>query len=127
MSAAREDALDARLLVLLLGVPGLVLSAVVTGLVLSPRNDRQRRDLALLRLRVSPTVVARILMTQNQTATFGTLFSSCRVLVDLGVVVVMAGRSRPQPERLLTASRGRVGLAGCRGRGRVRPGPSALV
>ena len=51
LSAAREDALYARLLVLLLGVPGLVLSAVVTSLVISLRNDRQRRDLALLRLR----------------------------------------------------------------------------
>jgi putative ABC transport system permease protein len=51
LSAAREDALYARLLVLLLGIPGLVLSAVVTALVISLRNDRQRRDLALLRLR----------------------------------------------------------------------------
>jgi putative ABC transport system permease protein len=51
LSAARADALYARLLVLLLGLPGLVLSAVVTALVISLRNDRQRRDLALLRLR----------------------------------------------------------------------------
>jgi putative ABC transport system permease protein len=51
LSAAREDALYARLLVLLLGIPGLVLSAAVTALVISLRNDRQRRDLALLRLR----------------------------------------------------------------------------
>ncbi|MDT4990155.1 MAG: putative transport system permease protein [Actinoplanes sp.] len=51
LSAAREDALYARLLVLLLGVPGLLLSGVVTALVISLRNDRQRRDLALLRLR----------------------------------------------------------------------------
>ena len=51
LSAAREDALYARLLVLLLGLPGLVLSAVVAALMISLRNDRQRRDLALLRLR----------------------------------------------------------------------------
>lgn len=51
LSAAREDALYARLLVLLLGAPGLVLSGVVTALVISLRNDRQRRDLGLLRLR----------------------------------------------------------------------------
>jgi putative ABC transport system permease protein len=51
LSAAREDALYARLLVLLLGLPGLVLSGVVTALVVSLRNDRQRRDLALLRIR----------------------------------------------------------------------------
>ena len=51
LSAAREDALYTRLLVLLLGLPGLILSAAVTSLLISLRNDRQRRDLALLRLR----------------------------------------------------------------------------
>ena len=51
LSAAREDAIYARLLVLLLGVPGLLLSAIVTAMVIALRNDRQRRDLALLRLR----------------------------------------------------------------------------
>lgn len=51
LSAAREDAVYSRLLVLLLGLPGLLLSGVVTALVISLRNDRQRRDLALLRLR----------------------------------------------------------------------------
>jgi putative ABC transport system permease protein len=62
LSAAREDALYARLLVLLLGLPGLALSAVVTALVISLRNDRQRRDLALLRLRgVTPRRAATLL------------------------------------------------------------------
>src|SRR5204862_7256522 len=40
LSAAREDAIYARLLVLLLGVPGLLLSTVVTALVIALRNDR---------------------------------------------------------------------------------------
>ena len=62
LSAAREDALYARLLVLLLGVPGLVLSAVVTALVISLRNDRQRRDLALLRLRGATPRRAAVLL-----------------------------------------------------------------
>jgi putative ABC transport system permease protein len=62
LSAAREDAIYARLLVLLLGVPGLVLAAVVTALLISLRNDRQRRDLALLRLRgVTPRSAATLL------------------------------------------------------------------
>ena len=62
LSAAREDALYARLLVLLLGIPGLALSAVVTALVISLRNDRQRRDLALMRLRgVTPRWAATLL------------------------------------------------------------------
>ena len=62
LSAAREDALYARLLVLLLGIPGLLLSGVVTALVISLRSDRQRRDLALLRLRgVTPRRAAVLL------------------------------------------------------------------
>ncbi len=53
--AARQDAIYAQLLVLLLGVPGVVLGGAVTAAVVALRNDRQRRDLALLRLRgVSP-------------------------------------------------------------------------
>ena len=62
LSAAREDALYARLLVMLLGAPGLVLSAVVTGLVISLRNDRQRRDLGLLRLRGATPRRAAVLL-----------------------------------------------------------------
>ncbi|MBU2667976.1 FtsX-like permease family protein [Actinoplanes bogorensis] len=62
LSAAREDAIYARLLVLLLGVPGLVLAAAIALLLISLRNDRQRRDLALLRLRgVTPRRAAVLL------------------------------------------------------------------
>ncbi|MCW2671443.1 MAG: hypothetical protein JWP14_32 [Frankiales bacterium] len=62
LSGAREDALYSRLLVLLLGVPGLVLAAVVAALVVALRNQRQRRDLALLRLRgATPTRAAALL------------------------------------------------------------------
>ncbi len=53
--AARQDAIYAQLLVLLLGVPGVVLGGAVTAAVVALRSDRQRRDLALLRLRgISP-------------------------------------------------------------------------
>jgi putative ABC transport system permease protein len=48
---AREDAVYAQLLVLLLGIPGVVLAAVVTGLVVALRKERQLRDIGLLRLR----------------------------------------------------------------------------
>ncbi|MBV9872818.1 MAG: ABC transporter permease [Frankiaceae bacterium] len=51
LSGAREDALYARLLVLLLAVPGLILAGVVAALVIGLRSERQRRDLALLQLR----------------------------------------------------------------------------
>jgi putative ABC transport system permease protein len=49
--AARQDAIYAQLLVLLLGAPGVVLACVVTALVVALRTDRQRRDVGLLRLR----------------------------------------------------------------------------
>ncbi len=49
--SAREDAIYAQLLVLLLGLPGVILACVVTALVVALRTDRQRRDLGLLRLR----------------------------------------------------------------------------
>ena len=51
LSAAREDALYAQLLILLLGVPGLALAAVVASLVVALRGERRRREVALLRLR----------------------------------------------------------------------------
>ncbi len=51
LSGARQDAIFAQLLVLLIGLPGLVLAGVVTGLVVALRADRQRRDVGLLRLR----------------------------------------------------------------------------
>ena len=50
LAGAREDALYSLLLVLLLGVPGVVLAAAVTGLVVTLRGQRRRREAALLRL-----------------------------------------------------------------------------
>ncbi|MGB9378166.1 MAG: FtsX-like permease family protein [Mycobacteriales bacterium] len=62
LSAAREDALYAQLLILLLGVPGLALAAVVAALVVALRGERRRREVALLRLRgAGPAAVLRIL------------------------------------------------------------------
>lgn len=61
LTTAREDALYSLLLVLLLGVPGVVLAAVVAGLVVSLRGERRRREVALLRLRgASPADVLRL-------------------------------------------------------------------
>ncbi|MCW2547396.1 MAG: putative ABC-type transport system involved in lysophospholipase biosynthesis, permease component, partial [Mycobacterium sp.] len=51
LSAAREDALYAQLLLLLLGIPGVVLATVVASLVVALSGDRRRRETALLRLR----------------------------------------------------------------------------
>ncbi len=54
LAAARGDALYSLLLVLLLGVPGVLLAAVVAALVVALRGPRRRREVALLRLRGAP-------------------------------------------------------------------------
>lgn len=59
---AREDAIYAQLLVLLIGVPGVVLACVVTALVVALRTDRQRRDLGLLRLRGATPLRSALLL-----------------------------------------------------------------
>jgi putative ABC transport system permease protein len=51
LSGAREDAIYARLLFLLLGLPGLVLAFVVAALLVGLRSERRRRESALLMLR----------------------------------------------------------------------------
>ncbi len=61
LSGAREDALYAFLLVLLLGVPGVALAATVAVLVVALRGERRRREVALLRLRgAGPGTVLRL-------------------------------------------------------------------
>ncbi len=51
LSGARQDAIYSLLLVLLLGVPGVALAAVVAALVVALRGGRRRREVALLQLR----------------------------------------------------------------------------
>lgn len=51
LAAAREDAIYARLLFLLLGLPGLALAAMVAALVVGLRADSRRRESALLLMR----------------------------------------------------------------------------
>ncbi|PZS35998.1 MAG: ABC transporter permease [Pseudonocardiales bacterium] len=66
LSAAREDALYAQLLILLLGVPGLALAAVVAALVVALRGERRRREVALLRLRgARPAQILRIVAAET--------------------------------------------------------------
>ena len=68
LAGAREDALYSLLLVLLLGVPGVVLAAVVAALVVALRGDRRRREVALLRLRgASPGAVLRLVAGETVT------------------------------------------------------------
>jgi putative ABC transport system permease protein len=51
LDAARQDALYAQLLFLFLGLPGIVLAALLTGVIAAAGGDRRRREQALLRVR----------------------------------------------------------------------------
>lgn len=65
LSNAREDAIYAQLLFLLLGLPGLALAAVVAALVVALRADRRRREVALLRLRgATPATLLRLIAAE---------------------------------------------------------------
>ena len=55
LSAAREDALYAELLFLLLGIPAFVVALVIVALVIGIRGERRSRDLGLLRVRGART------------------------------------------------------------------------
>lgn len=69
LTAAGEDARYANLLFLLLGLPGLVLAAVVAALVMSLRSERRRREVALLRLRGASTAAILRIIGAEATAT----------------------------------------------------------
>jgi putative ABC transport system permease protein len=92
LSGARQDALYARLLFLLLGLPGLALAAVVAALVVALGADRRRRDMALLRLRgASPG--ALISLAAGETALTGLLGIAGGIpLALLAVDLALPGR-----------------------------------
>ncbi len=61
LDAARKDALYAQLLFLFLGLPGALLSAVLTAVIAASGADRRRREQALLRIRgASPRTIVRL-------------------------------------------------------------------
>jgi putative ABC transport system permease protein len=61
LDAARKDALYAQLLFLFLGIPGALLSAVLTAIIAAAGGDRRRREQALLRVRgASPRRIVRL-------------------------------------------------------------------
>jgi putative ABC transport system permease protein len=55
LDKARADALYAQLLFLFLGVPGVIIAALITASVASAGNERRRREAALLRARGATT------------------------------------------------------------------------
>ena len=95
LSAAREDALYAQLLILLLGVPGLALAAVVASLVVALRGERRRREVALLRLRgARPAQLLRVVA--GETALTGGL----GVLLGIPLALLAVRLALPSGARL---------------------------
>ncbi len=107
LSAAREDALYAQLLILLLGVPGLALAAVVASLVVALRGERRRREVALLRLRgAGPGQLLRIVA--GETALTGGL----GVLLGVPLAVLATRLALPAGARLSSGWTVAAALAG---------------
>jgi putative ABC transport system permease protein len=65
LDAGRTDAVYAELLFLFLGLPGVVLAALITTVVAASGRDRRRRDQALLRVRgATPARIVRLAATE---------------------------------------------------------------
>jgi len=95
LSAAREDALYAQLLILLLGVPGLALAAVVASQVVALRGERRRREVALLRLRgARPAQLLRIVTGETL------LTGGLGVLLGVPLALLAARLALPAGARL---------------------------
>ena len=61
LDGARSDAIYAQMLFLFLGLPGVIIAALLTGVVASSGRERRRREQALLRIRgASPTQIVRL-------------------------------------------------------------------
>ncbi len=61
LDAARKDSLYAQLLFLFLGIPGAILSVLLTGVIGAAGGDRRRKEQALLRVRgASPRRIVRL-------------------------------------------------------------------
>lgn len=91
LDAARSDSLYAELLFLFLGLPGVVLSGLLTAVLVSSGAVRRRREQALLRLRGAST--ATILRLASIEAAFVGLIGSALGL-GLGSVTVRVAFGR---------------------------------
>jgi putative ABC transport system permease protein len=85
LSGAREDAIYAQLLFLLLGLPGLALAGVVAVLVIGLRADRRRRETGLLFLRGASR---RTVVSLAAGETLVTALAGIALGIPLGLVAV---------------------------------------
>jgi putative ABC transport system permease protein len=66
LDAARADAIYAQLLFLFLGLPGVILAALLASVVGASGGDRRRREQALLRIRgASPVLILRLAFAET--------------------------------------------------------------
>ncbi|HEY8019407.1 MAG TPA: FtsX-like permease family protein [Actinomycetota bacterium] len=80
LDAARGDAVYAQMLFLFLGLPGVIIAALLAGVIASSGRERRRREQALLRVRgASPRRITRIAATEAM------------LVGSLGIVAGLAG------------------------------------
>ena len=96
LGAAREDAIYADLLFLLLGLPGVVLAAVVVALVVALRAERRRREAGLLRLRGATPMRLMALMA-GETLVTGVLGAALGLAGAKGAVAATLPAGTPIP------------------------------
>ncbi len=88
LDGVRADALYARVLLLFLGAPGIVLSALVTAAVATAGAARRRRDLMLLRIRGADLVEA-LKSPAVEAALVGVAGASCGLVLGLAALIVL--------------------------------------
>ena len=65
LDAARADAVYAQLLFLFLGLPGVVVAALITAVIAASGRERRRREQALLRIRgATPRVIVQLALAE---------------------------------------------------------------
>ncbi len=91
LDVARSDALYAQLLFLFLGLPGVLLAALLTVVLVAAGAGQRRRDQALLRLRGASTrVITRI--AALEAIAIGLAGSFLGIIVALGTIRATFGR-----------------------------------
>jgi putative ABC transport system permease protein len=83
LDAARSDAIYAEMLFLFLGLPGVVVAALLAGVIASSGRDRRRREQSLVRIRgASPNRIMRLAWAESfLVAVAGTLAGLAAAMV----------------------------------------------
>ena len=96
LDAVRQDALFARVLLLFLGLPGIVLALLLTVAVVRTQASRRRREQALLGLRgASAATIARLAAVENGLLALLGAAAGVLLAAVLSIAVLRASLSSP--------------------------------